>query len=100
MVNDDTRIVSSVMLNSLRMKYLGEIQAARATMMIYLTGAVGIGEHPQHLEEMDKLIMSMESAESKLDCLNKYFNGGEHDLFGFSTVPLGKPSEYHYTNAL
>ena len=69
MVNDDTRIVSSIMLNSLRMKYLGEIQAARATMMIYLTGAVGIGEHPQHLEEMDKLIMSMESAESKLDCL-------------------------------
>ena len=100
MVNNDKRIVSSALLNSLRMKYLGELEAARATMLVYLTNAVGIGEHPQHLDEMDKLVTSMESAESKLGCLDKYFNGGAEDLLGFTMDARGASSEHHYTNAL
>ena len=83
------------------MKYLGDLEAARATMLVYLTNAVGIGEHPQHLDEMDKLVTSMESAESKLGCLEKYFNGGAEDLVGFTMGARGgTSSEHHYTNAL
>jgi len=100
MVKDDKYIVSCALLNSLRMKYESEIQAARATMMVYLTNAVGIGEHPQHLEEMDKLLVSMDSAKSKLECLNKYFNGTDEDLLGLSINPGGQSSEHHYTNAM
>jgi len=100
MVNDDKRIVSTALLDSLRMKYQSEIQAARSTMMVYLTSAVGIGEHPQHLEEMDKLVESIENAEGKLDCLKKYFNGGDNDQLGFSMSPAGSSSEHHYTSVM
>ena len=100
MVNNDKRIVSSALLNSLRMKYQCEIQAGRATMLVYLTNPVGIGEHPQHLEEMDKLVTSIESAESKIECLDKYFNGGAEDLLGFTMNAQRTSSEHHYTNAL
>mgnify|MGYP001377945911 CR=1 FL=1 len=34
-------------------KYTAEIVQARSTLMIYFTNPVGIGEHPQHLEEME-----------------------------------------------
>ena len=37
---------------------------------IYLKNAVGIGEHPQHFEEMDKLVDQMATAKDKLMTLN------------------------------
>ena len=100
MVCDQKNIVSSALLNSLRLKYESEIESSRATMMVYLTSSVGIGEHPQHLEEMDKLLEVMASAEDKLDCLKKYFNGGDNDLLGVSIELKGKSSKHHYTNAM
>ena len=95
MVSENKHIVSSAMLLALRMKYESEIQAARATLMVYLTNSAGIGEHPQHLEEMDKLLASMGSASDKLGMLEKYFNGGNLD-----ELAAGSPSEHHYTNGL
>ena len=43
-------------LNSLRAKYESEIAESDANENIYLDNSVGIGEHPQHIEEVDKLI--------------------------------------------
>ena len=43
-----------VLLEALEKKYEAEIAEADATIKIYLTNSVGIGEHPQHLEEIDK----------------------------------------------
>jgi hypothetical protein len=34
---------------------------------------VGIGEHPQHLEEMDKMVDKMTSAKDKLDMLETVY---------------------------
>ena len=34
---------------------------------------VGIGEHPQHAEEMDKLIDTMAAAQDKIDILDKEY---------------------------
>ena len=42
------------LLDALRDKYQADISAADATIKIYLESPVGIGEHPQHLEELDK----------------------------------------------
>ena len=42
------------LLDALEKKYDAEIAAADATIKIYLTNPVGIGEHPQHLDEIDK----------------------------------------------
>mgnify|MGYP001501010460 FL=1 len=61
------------LLKSLKLKYEQEIQQNKATMLIYLNNPVGIGEHPQHLEEMDTLIDKMATAKDKLEILNEYF---------------------------
>ena len=62
------------MTAALRARYEADIAEADATINIYLTNSVGIGEHPQHLQEMDKLVSDIESAESKLSALNRHFN--------------------------
>ena len=55
-------------------KYEADIAAAYATLIIYFDNSVGIGEHPQQLEEMDKLVDAIAAAEDKLKALNKHFN--------------------------
>ena len=58
-----------VLLEALEKKYEAEIAEADATIKIYLTNSVGIGEHPQHLEEIDKLVQRIVDAEEKLKAL-------------------------------
>ena len=41
---------------ALEKKYIADIEAAKATMIIYFDNPVAIGEHPQHLTELDKLV--------------------------------------------
>ena len=61
------------LLDALRDKYQADISAADATIKIYLESPVGIGEHPQHLEELDKLIDKIAQAEEKLDALESFY---------------------------
>ena len=42
------------------------ILEANATIKIYLENSVGIGEHPQHIEEIDKQIQKIADAQEKL----------------------------------
>jgi hypothetical protein len=46
---------SQLLQDALELKYRAQIAEAKATLSIYFENSVGIGEHPQHLEEMDKL---------------------------------------------
>ena len=55
------------MIDALRTKYEGDYRVAHATLNIYMDKPVAIGEHPQHAEEMDKLVDAMASAQDKLD---------------------------------
>ena len=64
----------NALFKALVKQYESEIASAYATLTIYFDSAVGIGEHPQHLEEMDKLVDKIASAEDKLQSLNKHFN--------------------------
>ena len=59
-------------LNALRAKYEAEIAEADATANIYLENSVGIGEHPQHIEEVDKLIEKIANAKEKIDVLKEF----------------------------
>ena len=43
-------------VNALRARYEADIAEADATINIYLENSVGIGEHPQHVQEVDKLL--------------------------------------------
>ena len=60
------------LLNALRAKYEAEIAEADATANIYLDNSVGIGEHPQHIEEVNKLIDKIAQAKEKLDVLDEF----------------------------
>ena len=53
------------LLKALEDKYDAEISSADATIKIYLEKPVGIGEHPQHIEELDKLFQKIVDAEEK-----------------------------------
>ena len=44
------------MIAALRARYEADIAEADVTINIYLNNSVGIGEHPQHLQEIDKLL--------------------------------------------
>ncbi len=60
------------MLEALEKKYEAEISAADATIHIYLNNSVGIGEHPQHLEEIDKQLSKIVEAEEKQNALQAF----------------------------
>ena len=57
------------MLEALEKKYEANIASADATIHIYLNNSVGIGEHPQHLEEIDKQVQKIADAQEKLQVL-------------------------------
>ena len=59
-------------LDALRAKYEAEIAEADATANIYLENSVGIGEHPQHLEEVNKQIEKIANAKEKLEVLDEF----------------------------
>ena len=59
-------------LNALRARYEAEIAEADATANIYLSNSVGIGEHPQHIDEVDKHIKKIASAKEKLNILDEF----------------------------
>ena len=61
-----------MIVEALEKRYEAEIAEADATLKIYLESSVGIGEHPQHLDECDKLIAKVAEAEEKLRALRVY----------------------------
>ena len=60
------------MINALRARYEADIAEADATVNIYLNNPVGIGEHPQHLDEIDKLLDKIKEAEEKISLIERW----------------------------
>ena len=50
-----------------------DIAAARAELSIYLRASVGIGEHPQHLEEAKKILQKLTDGKDRLSTLQEEF---------------------------
>ena len=59
-------------IEALEDRYNAQISEADATIKIYLEHSVGIGEHPQHIDEVDKLIEKIANAEEKLKTLKEF----------------------------
>ena len=53
-------------------KYEAEIAEADATINIYLTNSVGIGEHPQFIDELDKQVQRIADAQEKIEVLKSF----------------------------
>ena len=66
-------------LEELRQRYESHIAEAHAVIKIYLDSSVGIGEHPQHLEEIDKQLEKISQAEEKLDALEDFYQPKEEE---------------------
>jgi len=64
--------ISEKMYEALTLKYRSEMAEAEATLLVYFTNPVGIGEHPQHVEEMDNLVEKMVNAKDKLEMLEVF----------------------------
>ena len=60
------------MLEALKKRYEAQIAESEATLEIYLSNSVGIGEHPQHIDEMDKLFDKISTAREKLKEVEKW----------------------------
>ena len=60
------------LLQALEDKYNAQISEADATIKIYLDNSVGIGEHPQHIEEIDKQLQKIAEATEKLKELQHF----------------------------
>ena len=61
--------IAEKLYSALIKKYEADIAEAEAEILIYLSNPVGIGEHPQHIEEMDKFVEKLANAKDKLETL-------------------------------
>lgn len=69
---------SSIMYEALKAQFEAQRTAALATLTVYFTNPVGIGEHPQHIEEMMTLTRSLAEAVDCLETLKKTFEVEEN----------------------
>ena len=59
-------------INSLIKVYEANIDKANATIKIYLEHSVGIGEHPNIIDEIDKQVDIVSSNEDKIDIIRSF----------------------------
>ena len=59
-------------LEALEARFQAQVSEAEATIKIYLENSVGIGEHPQHIDEIDKQLQKISEAEEKLEAIKRF----------------------------
>ena len=64
--------MKKAILDALEARYEAQISEADATIKIYLENSVGIGEHPQHIDEVDKQFEKISAAQEKLGVLEDF----------------------------
>ena len=64
--------MKKAILDALEARYEAQIAEADATVKIYLENSVGIGEHPQHIDEVDKQFEKIAAAQEKLEVLEDF----------------------------
>tara|TARA_Y100000287_G_C13927260_1_gene213024 strand:+ start:102 stop:311 length:210 start_codon:yes stop_codon:yes gene_type:complete len=65
-------MLKRAILQALEDRYNAQISEADVTLKIYMEQSVGIGEHPQHIDECDKLIEKIANAEEKIKILQEF----------------------------
>jgi methylaspartate ammonia-lyase len=66
-------LITQKLYKALCAKYEAEMLDAESSLLIYFTSPVGIGEHPQHIEEMDKLVEKITNAKDKLETIVEFY---------------------------
>tara|TARA_Y100001938_G_scaffold133553_2_gene193060 strand:+ start:2736 stop:2969 length:234 start_codon:yes stop_codon:yes gene_type:complete len=63
--------LSDTLLKAAILKCQAEVEAAKATIALYTTSPVGVGEHPDIVEEILKAAENGAAAQEKLDFLSE-----------------------------
>jgi len=67
------------MYEAVKAQFTAQKQKAIAQLTVYLTNPVGIGEHPDLIDEMVKLTRDLADAQGCLDILNETFEVKENN---------------------
>lgn len=78
----------SLKVDALRAKYVAQRLEAIATLEVYTSNSVGIGEHPQIIEEMDKLVRTVADMNGYLDALDAIFKQTDSGTTVGETGPI------------
>ena len=62
------------LLNALLAHARGEIAMHKANVEVYLTNPVGVGEHPDIIEAVEKELDLIAQYDDQLEMMNKYFS--------------------------
>ena len=68
----DVSILKDDIINALIKVYEANIEKANATIKIYLENCVGIGEHPNIIDEIDKQVDIVSANEQKIDIIRSF----------------------------
>ena len=66
--------IGNLFLEAAKKRLESQIKNAEAKINLYLTQAIGVGEHPQISEELIKAAEEGAHAQDVLDCINRRWN--------------------------
>ena len=72
--------IPKALYDSLLAKARADVLDSKAILQIYFENSVGIGEHPQHTEEMAKLLDKVAQAEDRKSVLERHFQDTYGDM--------------------
>jgi len=73
MILPKSRNMSLMILDALAAKYEADMHGLQVNIANYFSNAVGVAEHPDIVEEVDKLIEQVATAEEKLKIVNEIY---------------------------
>lgn len=66
--------MSTLKYDALIKKYEAEIAEAKAVLEVYFSNAVGVGEHPQIIDEMNRQVGNLADAQGRLYAIQALVN--------------------------
>lgn len=61
-------------IEAIKNKLIGQRDIELSDLEVYLTNRVAIGEHPHIGEEIEKKLETIDSLDSKIETIERYFN--------------------------
>ncbi len=69
-------------IKAIQTKLRGERDEHLADLNVYLKNPVGVGEHPGIGEVIQQKIEKIESLDSQIECIDRYFNDTQMEFLG------------------
>tara|TARA_Y100001937_G_scaffold79123_1_gene107250 strand:- start:2475 stop:2678 length:204 start_codon:yes stop_codon:yes gene_type:complete len=66
-------MVDNFLLKALINKLEGDIEVSKANILVYVRNSVGIGEHIDIVETIEKEVQKIADAEDKIKAIQKHF---------------------------